>query len=1045
MSEYHSTVTYRSPTGSRTTQAFKGGKVVSEVTKTNKEYESLGRTPSERAATIKAEAIKASEPKTITIDKSRTAQITRELREQGITNAEQLIEAVKQSNRPTNKESVSKKNAGNNRTTLIVDDKGKAIGVRDAETKTSRRLTSLEQGIVNLPVIESKLPQAERPYIIEDNRQYNVEGIIRTNKKPSIQGPQQETVIVTPTKKETSIISSAAKTFETIGRVGSEIAKSVGKGGAKFISSFSEEDQQTRIGIMGEEKPSITFTDIFFQKKSPPKELEEYQLKVERNLQLKDKSVKGVLSDPDVQSFGLTILGAGLGSGGGIGKEAAGKVPRVITALIKTEEITSGLIGGVKFVKTPTKEQAIESSLLALPIISRGASKVVSKVKSAITTRELKGKVATKSLITGEDIITDKRLTTTTKALSPEISVKPVEEISFVGRERTTRTGGIGKYAIKAELGPSRIISNKELPDIDYINVRGRGIERVSYDNNPYFEINNERSLIINKGNNIIKSPSRAIGEYTGRNINIIKDFDINIRADEINKLFTDIDYQYSEKGLIGSQLFGGGIGKKTVVLSTGGTPMTRQVIGVGKTTGFKAPRETVYNDIFTGKKASNYYDKITYEPKFISGKDKARIAGMTTEKLFFEGGKEQTYIRQYDTLSELFSTTRKVEGTNIKTPTYDITGKVMGGYPRAGRGQLFIIEKVVYPTKDTKTFTTIVNNKPKINEFIKKTTIINKESQGQVISGGLVQELILEEPKKQTIITSLMTEQKTKQEQKTNKQQSQYNKQEPQYKQEFFAKETTNKKSSLVNDNTIKSGFKNKQKTKSLIGTIISSINKQSSNTKEASKSLIDTKTISQTALITSMQSVNRQSQIIGSTQSQIVSSKTQTINKTLTQKINKTKNDFIEPEKNIKKSINNNKIITTEEDFIPKKKNNKGQAFLAYIKRKGEKIILGRGLSRESALNLGAYKTKTTLGATFGISPTGGPITREFGINTFRTKQKEFRPYKIVKGKKIMLENEFIQRRAYRLGTTSERKAIQQARKATNKPLDRRKQRWL
>ena len=135
-------------------------------------------------------------------------------------------------------------------------------------------------------------------------------------------------------------------------------------------------------------------------------------------------------------------------------------------------------------------------------------------------------------------------------------------------------------------------------------------------------------------------------------------------------------------------------------------------------------------------------------------------------------------------------------------------------------------------------------------------------------------------------------------------------------------------------------------------------------------------------------------------------------------------------------------------EDDFIPKKKKKKETAFSVFVRRKGQDLLIGRGLRREEALALGAFKTKTTLGARFKIVGTGGKITKGFGGPSFKSVQKEFRGYKIRKGEKTPLKNEFIQKKQFRLGTRKEVKAIQQAKKNKSSSLIKSKggkQKWI
>ena len=111
--------------------------------------------------------------------------------------------------------------------------------------------------------------------------------------------------------------------------------------------------------------------------------------------------------------------------------------------------------------------------------------------------------------------------------------------------------------------------------------------------------------------------------------------------------------------------------------------------------------------------------------------------------------------------------------------------------------------------------------------------------------------------------------------------------------------------------------------------------------------------------------------------------------------------------------------------------------KGFEVLLKRKGVFLPVGTGLTRKAALSLGIKRTKETLAATFKIVPTGRPARISKLVGAVSGLRGEFRTFKIRKGKKIFLEDEFIQRKRKRLGTIAERRAIQKARKGRVKFL--------
>jgi len=122
----------------------------------------------------------------------------------------------------------------------------------------------------------------------------------------------------------------------------------------------------------------------------------------------------------------------------------------------------------------------------------------------------------------------------------------------------------------------------------------------------------------------------------------------------------------------------------------------------------------------------------------------------------------------------------------------------------------------------------------------------------------------------------------------------------------------------------------------------------------------------------------------------------------------------------------------IPTEEDEekVEKKKPKVlVQGFNVFVKRKGKWVkVKEEALPKAKALELGAKVARTTLAASFKVLSTRKLVKPS--IMTFTPSPTVFRSYKIRKGKRIPLADEFIQRRGKRLGTREEVFAIQRAR---------------
>ncbi len=109
------------------------------------------------------------------------------------------------------------------------------------------------------------------------------------------------------------------------------------------------------------------------------------------------------------------------------------------------------------------------------------------------------------------------------------------------------------------------------------------------------------------------------------------------------------------------------------------------------------------------------------------------------------------------------------------------------------------------------------------------------------------------------------------------------------------------------------------------------------------------------------------------------------------------------------------------------------KQQGYKPQAKSKGGKwITLSKEpMTRQSALSRASRASDETLSAQFRIKKVKGNVTN--GIdNYFGVTQRKYRPYKIKKGKKIALHNQFIEKRGSRLDTRGEKKGIKLAKYA-------------
>ena len=105
------------------------------------------------------------------------------------------------------------------------------------------------------------------------------------------------------------------------------------------------------------------------------------------------------------------------------------------------------------------------------------------------------------------------------------------------------------------------------------------------------------------------------------------------------------------------------------------------------------------------------------------------------------------------------------------------------------------------------------------------------------------------------------------------------------------------------------------------------------------------------------------------------------------------------------------------------------KNKAFVSAVKRKGKWFTLGSPTTKSQAIRTGERFTRQTLGASFKVIEKGE--TNNLDMGGYTPNQNVFRGYKISRGQRIPLKDEWIQKRKTRLGTKSEVSEIQFARK--------------
>lgn len=118
---------------------------------------------------------------------------------------------------------------------------------------------------------------------------------------------------------------------------------------------------------------------------------------------------------------------------------------------------------------------------------------------------------------------------------------------------------------------------------------------------------------------------------------------------------------------------------------------------------------------------------------------------------------------------------------------------------------------------------------------------------------------------------------------------------------------------------------------------------------------------------------------------------------------------------------------ILLPKFSFKGANKQQTTMGYKAFVIKGGKRVYLKGILPRGEALELGQTKALTTLRATFGVEKTGVKV--KAGAVDFKV-SKAFRPFKIKQGKRIKLQDTFIQKKGTRLSSRGEIKEIQIAR---------------
>jgi hypothetical protein len=99
--------------------------------------------------------------------------------------------------------------------------------------------------------------------------------------------------------------------------------------------------------------------------------------------------------------------------------------------------------------------------------------------------------------------------------------------------------------------------------------------------------------------------------------------------------------------------------------------------------------------------------------------------------------------------------------------------------------------------------------------------------------------------------------------------------------------------------------------------------------------------------------------------------------------------------------------------------------EGYLPYVIRKGKKVFVGKATTKATALRIGKGEVFKTAAVTFGVEKAGVKVKKKIGEIPFIA-GAGVRGYKIVKGKKVKLADEFIQTRRKRISSIGELREI-------------------
>ena len=108
--------------------------------------------------------------------------------------------------------------------------------------------------------------------------------------------------------------------------------------------------------------------------------------------------------------------------------------------------------------------------------------------------------------------------------------------------------------------------------------------------------------------------------------------------------------------------------------------------------------------------------------------------------------------------------------------------------------------------------------------------------------------------------------------------------------------------------------------------------------------------------------------------------------------------------------------------------------QGFDVFVKRRGKFFKLRGTFTKQKAKDIGAEAISKSLGATFKLVKSKRSPLKSKSTGEFKRLAKMLRTYKKQKGKKIPLQDVWIQKRKYRLSSVQERKEIKKAKEQFN-----------